>query len=155
MEMKFSIFTQYGQFYIADADLNGDTGHPDFWSKDAFRDRLAITEGILGVSIENDDATANGEIVVHESKHEKTNFQNVDHVVEGSLLVKSGTLQLLDCPTFQAEITIELVAGWYRVRISSFNLAKSRQENPEDTYIIDVWKEPFSEKSVLKRWHSS
>ena len=122
MEIKFSMFTQHGQFYIADGGFKGDTGHPDFWSNDAFNDRLAIADGILGVSIENDDAIANGAIVIHDSRIEDLNFAKFDHIVESSLLLTTGTLQILDCPNFQAEITIELAPAWYRVRISSFNL---------------------------------
>ena len=141
MEIKFSMFTQYGQFYIADRSFKGDTGHPNFWSNDAFNDRLAIADGILGVSIENDHAIANGTLVIHDSKIEDLNFAKFDHIVEGSLLLTTGTLQILDCPNFQAEITIELAPGWYRVRISSLGLTKAYQESPENTYLIDVWKE--------------
>ncbi len=59
MTYKLSIFTHYGQFYIADKDASGDTGNQDFWNSEAFNDRLAIDEGILGVSIENYEALAN------------------------------------------------------------------------------------------------
>ena len=149
------MFTQYGQFYIADPYSEADTGHPDFWTNEAFKDRLAVADGIMGISIENDEAIANGQIVVHESQIEEGDFSQFDHVVEGSLLIRSGTLQVLDCPNFEAEVSMQLTPAWYRIRISCANFEKAYQEHPEDRYLIDIWKEPYSPKKVLKRWHRS
>jgi hypothetical protein len=155
MKTNFSMFTQYGQFYIADPKSEADAGHPDLWSNEAFKDRLAIADGIMGILIENDEAIANGQIVVHESQIGEMDFSQFDHVVEGSLLIRSGTLQVLDCPNFQAEVTMQLKPGWYRIRISCANFAKAYQKNPEDRYLIDIWNEPSSDKKVVKRGHRS
>lgn len=148
---ELSIFTEYGQFYIADKNANGDTSSENFWSDDAFNDRLAIEDGIIGVSIENDEAVANMEIELLKSKEGENDFSEFDHVVEGSLQIKSGKLQIQDCPTSQVELELEVEPGWYRVRVSSSNLEKAYQENPEDKYIIKIWKESFSQKDVIKR----
>ena len=89
------------------------------------------------------------------SQIEENDFGKFDHVVEGSLLIKSGSLQILDCPNFQTEIKIDLEPGWYRVRIYSSNLEQAYKQNPEDTYLINIWREGYSQRNVLKRWHRS
>ncbi|WP_438967279.1 hypothetical protein [Flavobacterium sp.] len=157
MNHELSIFTQYGQFYIADkyAELEHDTSNPNFWNDEAFNDRLAIDNGILGVSIQNDEALANIEIEILESKVTEDDFSNFDHVVEGSLEIKSGKLQIQDCPNSTVELEIDVEPSWYRIRISSLNFEKAYQEDPEDKYIIKIWKENHSERKVFKRWHSS
>ena len=157
MNHELSIFTQYGQFYIADkdAELEYDTSNPDFWNDEAFNDRLAIDKGILGISIQNDEAIANIEIELVESKIIEEDFSNFDHVVEGSLEIKSGKLQIQDCPNSSVEFEIDVEPSWYRIRISSLNFEKAYQENPEDKYIIKIWKEKYSERKVFKRWHDS
>lgn len=155
MNYKLSIFTQYGQFYIVDKDASGDTGSQDFWNDEAFNDKLAIADGIIGISLANDDAIANFDIEILDSKMEQDNQSHYDHIVEGSLLIKSGKLQVVDCPNWQVELDLDVEPNWYRVRVSSLNLSKARQENPEDKYYIRIWKEKFSERKVLKRWHCS
>ena len=157
MNQSLTIFTEYGQFYIVDkdAELEHDTSNPSFWNDEAFNDRLAIDNGILGVRIENDEALANIEIELVESKITESEFGNFDHVVEGSLEIKSGKLQIQDCPHSNVELEIDVEPSWYRIRVSSLNFEKAYQENPEDKYIIKLWKESYSERKVLKNWHSS
>ncbi|MBZ5857731.1 hypothetical protein [Flavihumibacter profundi] len=153
MTYKLSIFTQYGQFYIADKYASGDTGSQDFWNSEAFNDRLAIDDGILGVSIENDEAQANIEIELLDSKIDEKDLSKFDHIVEGSLLIKSGKLQILDCPNFKVELELNIEPDWYKVRVSSSNLDKAYQENPGDKYFIKIWKENYSKRNVIKRRH--
>lgn len=155
MTYKLSIFTQYGQFYIADKNAGGDTGNQDFWNTEAFNDRLAIDDGILGVSIENDEALANMEIEVLDSKSDEKDLSKFDHVVEGSLLIRSGKLQILDSPNFQVELELDVEPGWYKVSVSSSNLDKAYQENPGDKYYIKIWKENYAKRNVIKRQHRS
>ena len=152
---NLSIFTQYGQFYIADKDASVDTGSQEFWNSQAFDDRLAIGDGILGVSLENDDALANIEVELLHSKREEKDLSKFDHIVEGSLLIKSGKLQILDCPNFQVELELNVEPDWYKVKVSFTNLAKAYQENPEDKYFIKIWRESYSPSMVIKRWHRS
>lgn len=155
MNHKLSMFTQYGQFYIVDKDAAGDTGNPDFWNSDAFNDRLAIADGVIGISIANDDAVANLEIEILNSPLVEEDLGQFDHIVEASLLVKSGKLQVVDCPNWQVELEFDVEPNWYKVRVSSSNLDKARQEDPKDKYYIKIWKGEFSERTVIKRWHCS
>jgi hypothetical protein len=155
MIYKLSIFTQYGQFYIADSSAEGDTGNPNFWDDEALNARLAIADGIVGVSIENDEAIANIELELLNSGIKEDRLTQFDHVAECSLLIKSGKLQILDCPNWQVELELDVEPNWYKVRVGCSNLDKARQENPADKYYIKIWKENQSERKVIKRWHSS
>ena len=152
---KLSFFSQYGQFYIADKDALGDSGSQDFWNNQAFDNRLAVADGILGVSIENDEAIANVEIELLPLKPKENDLNKFDHIVEESLLIRSGRLQILDCPNSQVEFELNLEPNWYRVRVSSANLTKAYQENPEDKYDIKIWKESYSKIKVIKKWNCS
>ena len=154
MKHKLSIFTQHGQFYVADKDSPGDTGG-EFWNDEAHHDRLAIDVGILGISIENDEATANIEIELLDTRPVESDLNQFDHVVEGSLSIVSGKLQIQDCPNSQVELEITLAPACYRLQVCFSDLRKARQVNPEDRYLIRIWKEAFSQRRVLKRWHSS
>jgi len=152
---KLSFFSQYGQFYIADKDAHADTGSKDFWNNEAFHNRLAVDDGILGVSIENDEAVANVEIELLPFKPEEKDLSRFDHIVEESLLIRSGKLQILDCPNSQVEFELNLEPDWYRVRVSSANLTKAYQEIPEDKYNIKIWRESCSKIKVVKKWNCS
>jgi hypothetical protein len=154
MNHKLSISTQYGQFYVADKDSPGNTGGK-FWNDEASDDRLAIDVGILGISVENDEATANIEIELMATRPVECNFNQFDHVVEGSLSIESGKLQIKDCPNSHVELEITLDPAWYRLQVCSLNLSKAYQINPEDKYLIRIWKESFSRRRVLKKWHRS
>ena len=46
---KHSFRTSYSKFYLADKDSPAATDSNSFWTEEAFADKLAIEEGILGV----------------------------------------------------------------------------------------------------------
>ena len=48
---KLSFFTEYYQFYILDSESEGKTDAPDFWNDEAGTRRLAIGEGLRGVTV--------------------------------------------------------------------------------------------------------
>lgn len=85
------------------------------------------------------------------SKSLINDFSRFDHVVEASIKIQSKILQILDCPHSKIEIETEIENGEYRVRIYSINLESSYEEIPNDTYKIEMWKEAYSERDVLKR----
>lgn len=47
---------------------------------------------------------------------------NADHIVEANIEIKSGILEIQDCPLSSVIQTIALENGSYRVRVSSYNL---------------------------------
>ncbi|MBZ4043785.1 hypothetical protein [Flavobacterium hibisci] len=152
--MKFNLkfITDYGQFYLNDKNATGNTGSENFWTNQAFADKLAIEEGVLGVSIGNDEGKVECEFEILNSKSLVTDFTYFDHVVEASIKIHSGILQIIDCPHSEVEMETEIENGDYRVRVYSINLETGYNEFPGDTYKIEMWKEPYSERDVLKRF---
>ena len=152
MKSSLKFTTEYGQFYLSDKSANGNTGSENFWTEKAFAEKLAVEDGILGISIANDEGKVECEFDIVNSKSLIENFGEFDHVVEASLQIHSGILQVLDCPNSEIEMEIEIENGEYRVRVYSRNLESGYEENPGDSYKIEMWKEVYSERTVLKRF---
>ncbi len=153
--MKFSLdfTTSYGQFYLSDKD-EGDTGSPDFWTDEAFNDKLAVEKGVLGVSLENSEGIVKGEIEILGSKSLISDFSDFDHVVEASLVINTGFLQINDCPFSALILEEKIETGNYRVRVYFKNLKTAYDKDPKDFYKIEIWKDSFSDRSVLKRFEN-
>ena len=158
MIYNLNFFTQYGQFYVVDKGTDGETDDLEFWSDAALHERLACENGILGISIENDYCTVMGDLEILNSPPVNED-PNADHIVEASIQIKSGTLEIQDCPLSSVIQTVALENGSYRVRVSSYNLDEAYQgvddQMPIDKYRIEIWKESFSANKVLKQWISN
>ena len=152
MKINLKLVTDNRQFYLNDKNANGNTGSENFWSESAFADKLAIEDGVLGIGIENDEGKVECEFEILNSKSLIDNFTDFDHVVEASLKIHSGILQIIDCPHSEVEMETEIENGEYRVRVYSINLNTAYEENPKDSYKIEMWKEAYSDRKVLKRF---
>ncbi|MNY49387.1 hypothetical protein D3C86_1848040 [compost metagenome] len=86
------------------------------------------------------------------SKSLISDFGEFDHVVEASIKIHSKIIQILDCPNYEIVIETEIENGDYRVRVYSKNLESAYDEIPKDSYKIEMWKDVFSERNVLKRY---
>ena len=151
MKINLKFVTDYRQFYLNDKNANGNTGSENFWSESAFADKLAIEDGVLGIGIENDEGKVECEFEILNSKSLIDNFTDFDHVVEASLKIHSGILQIIDCPHSEVEMETEIENGEYRVRVYSINLNTAYEENPKDSYKIDMRKEAYSDRKAVKR----
>lgn len=98
MVHHLNFYTSHNQFYIFDKGSEGDTASDNFWTAEAFDDRLAIEDGVLGVSTEC-YGPIKGELELVDTKNTSLDLSDFDHVVEGGLVVKSGIIQILYCPT--------------------------------------------------------
>jgi hypothetical protein len=154
MKHQLDFYTDFGQFYLSDKDAPGDTGSEDFWTDGAHNEMLAVEDGVLGVSIKNDEGIVKCELEFLETKSEILDFSEYDHVVEASIIIKSGILQILDCPHSHVELEKTVEIGEYRVRVYSNNLKTAYDENPEDNYKIEIWKAPYSQRVVVKQFVS-
>lgn len=152
MKFDLNFTTEYGQFYINDINASGDTGSDDFWSNQAFEDKLAVEKEILGISIANDEGIVNCELEILDSKSLISDFSEFDHVVEASIEIKSGSLQVNDCPFSEVILETKIENGNYRARVYSGNLESAYSEERNDYYKIEIWKEAFSDRHVLKRY---
>jgi hypothetical protein len=152
MKFELKFITDYGQFYINDKNATGNTSSESFWSEQGFSDKLAVEDGILGISIANQEGKVECDFEILDSKNLINDFSGFDHVVEASIKIHSRVLQVLECPNSIIEMETEIANGEYRVRVYSINLNSAYDETPNDSYKIEMWKESYSERHVLKKY---
>ena len=155
-ELDFS--TQYGQFYLVDKGSKNHTEVKDFWSDQAFSDRLGETGSMLGILIENDLTTVKGRLEILDGPPSELEPE-AEHIVETSLVLDSGILELQDCPSSQILVEVPLEKGTYRIRISSYHISEpygAKNGEVKDRYLLQIWKEhQASEKKVLRQFDRS
>lgn len=142
--------TSHQQFYIADKCSPFRTDSDNFWTEEATSDRLAIEEGILGVGTEC-YGPVKGDLQVLEVEPTETGLDAYDHVVEGSLDVKSGVVQVVPCLEKTPVVEIKLVPRLYRIRIYSSNLDSVDDDAGDDYYRVIIWPADYRPRRVLKR----
>jgi len=144
--------TSYSQFYICDKDFDGDTGSDQFWTNGAFDDRLAIEDGVLGVGTEC-YGPVKAEFELLAARNDDVNLSKYDHIVEGGIEVKSGIIQILDCPSSNIELEVNVDPGYYRTRIYSSNLSSVDGDEGDDYYRVEIWPDTYMERKVIKRYN--
>ena len=148
---QIDFYTQYNQFYICDKDSPLLTDSDNFWTDDAFAERLAIEDGVLGVGTEC-YGPVKAEMILLGSENSARDMSEFDHIVEGSLVIKSGILQIKDCPNSSIELEVKVESGCYRVRIYSSNLDSVDGDEGNDHYTIEIWKAEKAGRKVIKRY---
>ncbi|QXV67371.1 hypothetical protein INP83_09870 [Mucilaginibacter sp. 21P] len=151
MVHPLDFYTQYSQFYVSDKDTLGDTSSDKFWTDDAFSDRLAMEEGIIGVGTEC-YGPIKGELEILERENKSFIAADYDHIVEGNIRIDSGGIKVIDCPTSTVELEIPVENGIYRVRVYSSNLSSVDGDEGDDFYRIEMWPSPKLERKVLKQY---
>ncbi len=151
MNHKLKFDTSHHQIYIKDKESSQDLGDNNFWTGDATYSRLAVGDGILGVGLEC-YGPFKGEITLLDNKNNNIEYNQYDHIVEGGIDMKSGTLQILDCPHSNVEFEIKINPGKYRARIYSLNLASVLDDSGDDYYKIEMWPDTPMERAVLKQY---
>jgi hypothetical protein len=151
MKYKFKFYTQYSQFYLTDKTSSGNTDSISFWTEDAHNDRLAIEDGVLGVGTQC-YGHVKGELDLLDSANNKIDFNQYDHIVESGIELRSGILEVLDCPNSKVQLETKVNPGTYRVRVYSSNLDSVIDDDGEDYYKIEIWPDTNIERKVLKRY---
>ncbi|MGN6495155.1 MAG: hypothetical protein ACTHLE_24420 [Agriterribacter sp.] len=151
MNHTLNFGTSNYQFYITDKNFSQYTGDSNFWTDDAIRCRLAVGEGILGVGLEC-YGPFKGELILLDKKRDDVEYSHYDHIVEGGLNIKSGILEVLDCPNSNVELEVKVSPGSYGVRIYSLNLDSVEGDAGNDYYIIEIWPGINTERKVLKQY---
>jgi hypothetical protein len=146
-ELKFS--SEYYQFYILDSQSEGKTDAPDFWCDIAGERRLAIGEGILGVTIAT-YGNVNAEIRILEKKPREN--KDANHIIEASIHFISGKLEIRDCTGYEVQSEIHLDKTDYRIRISSFGLETVKNDEGKDFYEIEIWKSKFEQPKLIRKY---
>lgn len=147
-------YTSYRQFYLFDKGIEGATDSPRFWSKAALDSGLALEKGVIGVGI-----AAYGQvrltIEVFDNEPFISNFDDWDRIMEGSIKINTGYLQILDCPNSEVQLELKLEKNTYRVRVYGANFASVVGDEGNDFYRIELWKAPYQKRSVLKKYKSA
>jgi hypothetical protein len=154
MKYELNFDTSYHQIYVRDKETPQDTGDINFWTEDATRSRLAIGDSILGIGLQC-YGSFKGELVLLDSKNDNIEYNQYDHIVEGGINVRSGILQVLDCPHSNVELEVKVNPGKYRARIYSLNLASVVDDNGDDYYRVEMWPDLNGELTVLKQYNPS
>jgi hypothetical protein len=121
MKYQLDFNTAYNQFYTVDGTQNGDTASVNFWTNEAFQDRLAIEEWVLGVGIES-YGHVKAELQLLNSPTKEIDFSKYGHIVEGGIKISSGLLQIIDYPNREIALSVLIEPGNYRVRVYSMDL---------------------------------
>lgn len=145
--------TEYYQFYLLDSKTKAKTDADDFWCLDADKRRLAIGEGLLGVTI-----TTYGDVVMtlRILLGKPQVLVDATHVVEASIRMPSGILQIKNCTAYATQFELPIEKGTYRVRVTTQKIIYSSFVNGKtvddlvDDYIIDMWKSNFTKPKILK-----
>jgi hypothetical protein len=146
---NLSFFTEYYQFYILDSETKAQTDAKDFWNTEADKCKLAIGEGLLGVTVAR---YAEIKVEVRVLSSEPIEDADADHIVETSLNLPSGLLMVKDCTSFDTILELNLGKGTYRVRISSFKLWTVKGDEGDDYYVVEIWESAFVETVILKEY---
>ena len=145
-----NLFADYFQFYLQDESTDGDLS--DAWDPSAVQRMFAISNGVVGIgTARNMEVPATLEFLDSEPALHLGNF---DHVVEGSLHIKSGPLVVAGCTDyFPDALRFELVPGTYRVRLCASGLSSLSEDglNGQDHYLVQLWQAPHIEPTVLKQ----
>jgi hypothetical protein len=151
MTYQFDFLTEYGQFYLCDKTSPMQTDSESFWTTQALEDNLAIEEGIIGIASEG-HGRVEGELTILDSASEVTLSKVCDHVVEGSIAVPSGVVQLVNCPDSAVQLEFVVEPGEYRVRVYTIDFAVPTGDDYYGIYSIEMWQQDFSERRVLKKY---
>lgn len=147
------IFADYFQFYLQDEASSANLG--DAWDTNATQRMFAVMDGAVGIgTARNMDVPVTLELLDRAPSRDFTRF---DHVVEGSLVVSTGTLVVAGCTDYFPDAKrVSVEPGTYRVRLSSSGLDTLSEDGleGEDHYLVQLWSDSPVEPTVLKR-HSS
>ncbi len=148
--------SEYYQFYILDAETKAKTDADDFWCPAADKRRLAIGEGLLGVTITTyGDVTGRLSILLNKPADF---LVDAKHIVEASIRIPSGILQIKNCTAYDTQLELPVEKGTYRVRITTQKIihvawieSKPVEEFVDD-YVIEMWQNNFAKPKIMKAY---
>ena len=145
---SLSVFADYFQFYLWDAGTNP-RAPVHYAPPDGERRLKTGPNGVAILTARNMTVPVTVEIVDAEPS---LDIKAWDHVVEASLHVPTGRLQLHEC-TGSAVADFEIVPGWYRVRscYGGLDSIDTTGLNGNDHYHLVLWPAPYADVRVLKQ----
>lgn len=144
-------YTSHHQFFISDKDPIAPLNIYNIWTKEDFEDQLSIfSPGWLSIGV-GCYGPLKGKFILLNNPSVTNDFSCFDHVVEASIKIESGAIEIVACTSADAELSIYVKNGEYRVRIYSSNLDTVIGDEGDDFYTIEMWEQEYSKKEVLKR----
>ena len=153
MKAHVKPYAGYRQFHLSSDPSKGDVGADTFWTEDAFRDRLAV--GPCTVAMGTDTY---GRVPVDLEILDGPSTQSPDgwdHVVEASIDVSSGRLEVSGCPDPEPLHSLEVKPGVYVVRVFSRGLSPDADDGGQyngDEYLVQFWLGTARQRTVMKRF---
>jgi hypothetical protein len=150
---KLDFHTSYNQFYLSSDQCSSLTNEPANWIEEGYHERLFILKNML-VIFTGSYGHIKGELHIEDKPDNKIKYDKYDHIVEGGLEVRSGILQIFDCPNSKVQFQVKLTPGIYRVRVYSSNLVNTDIDEDEgnDHYKIELWPDKNIKRTVLKQY---
>lgn len=152
---NLDFFTTHNQFYLCDSAFTGTTGDTTFWNSDAQNARLGTTEDIIGIKTAS-YGHIKAELNVLNTADTEKDFSKYDHVVEGSVKLSSGIMEILNFPDTKIILKAIVTPARYRVRIYSYAVKNVNPDEDEGTdhYKITLWPAEGKERKVLKTYRA-
>jgi hypothetical protein len=148
MRKRYEIFADYHQFYLWD---HGESPSPavDYSDKDVAR-RVKAAPHLVVIQPER-NMSVPVEVEVAEEAPE-VSLDDWDHVVEASLDLPSGRLEVHECTGGSIDV-LAVVPGTYRVRACFGGLDTLSDDGLDgaDHYRLTLWPAPFAPLTVLKQ----
>lgn len=149
---QLQFFTEYYQFYIRDKDTKASTDSDNFWTAQASEDKMAVEESLLGISVAK-YAEIRVEVNLHKQAPAFESDENYDHIVEATINIFSGIIQIADCTSNSIQLELNIEPGMYTIRSSSANLKTVKGDEGDDYYVIDIYASAEKPRTVLKRYY--
>jgi hypothetical protein len=148
---EIRIYASHRQFYVQDSEPRGIPGDDTFWTTAASDNRLAITDGIVGIGT---GSYANVMVKVEVTTAKPPlEISDWDHVTEAGLDLHTKLLMIEGCIS-SSGLYFRVEPGHYRVRCCAANLAAAVDcgDGAGDSYFVQVWPSRRAPPRVLKRW---
>jgi hypothetical protein len=151
------LFADYHQIHLFDEGSEADVA--DAWTDEAVADNVAVAADAIAVgTVVNVFVAVTVEVLDRAPADDSGDF---DHVVEGSLEVRSGRLVVMGCTEYEPDAArFAVPVGWLRMRASRSNLdvaARLDLDSDEDPATtervrVQVWPAAPQPPVVVKRW---
>lgn len=148
---ELELFADYHQFYLWDS--TGPSLAPEDYSDEDVRRMVKVAPGVVVVNPLRSD-TVTVEVRIHTQEPE-LELDGCDHVVDGSLELPAGKLQVHEC-TGGPVLDVSLTPGTYGVRCTFIGLETLDEHRMKgsDRYRVDLWPSEPRALEVRKQWRN-
>lgn len=153
MTTKLKFTTSYSQFYVVDSQNDNHT-NDDLLDSD-IEARLFNNSSFFVSIFTKSYGHIKGELTILDKVNETYNPDLYDHIVESSIDIPSGILQVLDCPFSTVILEKKAPSGKYRIRVYFSNLDSVIDPDirAKDYYKIEMWRDSSTLGRKVIKWY--